>query len=123
MCVFAVCMLLIGGAVFDGLHVFPLPSAPEALSIVYLGAVVSVVGLVCWGFGLARLGPERFGLFSGATPVVALLTSAALGLSTITGVRMLGCLVVAAAMAVGMSVRPPATGAADNDAAAQADSS
>lgn len=109
MCVIAVLVLLVGGVVIDGLRVFPLPTAHQTFAIAYLAIVASFVGLVCWGVGLAGLGPERFGLFTGAIPIVALFASALLGLATITAARVLGCLLVAAAIGAGVSLRPPAT--------------
>jgi drug/metabolite transporter (DMT)-like permease len=107
LCMTAVCILLILGVPIDRSDMFLLPTAHEALAIVYLGIGPSVVGLLCWGFGLAQLGPERFGLFTGVNPIVALFTAAALGLSTITGERVVGCLLVAGAIAAGASARPP----------------
>jgi drug/metabolite transporter (DMT)-like permease len=105
----AVVMLLIGGTIADGSGFWRLPTIDEALAIGYLGAMASVVAMLSWGFGLARLGPERCGLLMAAVPASALVTSVVLGLSVLTPLRVVGCLVVAGAIAAGISLRPAVT--------------
>ncbi len=107
LCVMAVCILLVVDLVAHGSALVPLPTARQALAIGYLGCAASVVAMLGWGFGLARLGPEVFGLFTGAIPIAALLASVALGLSTFTVWRLLGCLIVSGAVIAGMRSPPP----------------
>jgi drug/metabolite transporter (DMT)-like permease len=105
LCASAALIWVVGGVIADGSSLFQLPSVGETEAIAYLGLVASVIGMLCWGFGMARLGSERFGLFTGVIPIAALLSSAALGLSALTLVRMVGCLVVAGSVCAGVAIR------------------
>jgi drug/metabolite transporter (DMT)-like permease len=104
-CLFAAPMLLVSGLLLDGAAALPLPSAEEAAALGYLAAMVTAVGFVLWYSGVERLGVERAGLFAGILPVSALLSAAALGVSAITPLRLVGALVVGAGMTAGMKAR------------------
>ena len=101
LCVGALAIFLIGGSAIDaGRLVQPLTTRDE-LAIAYLG-ISAIISMLCWGVGLARLEPERFGLCLAAVPIAALLTSAAVGVSELTVLRTAGCLVVAVAIGAGL---------------------
>jgi drug/metabolite transporter (DMT)-like permease len=106
-CLFAVPMLLVCGIVVDGAGAVPVPSVEEAAALVYLAALVSAAGFVLWYSGVERLGAERAGLFAGLLPVSALLSSAALGASEVTPLRLAGALVVGLGVAAGIATRSP----------------
>ncbi|WP_267245929.1 DMT family transporter, partial [Streptomyces sp. PR69] len=65
---------LIGLAV-HGSGMLPVPTAAEALALLWQAAVVTVVGFVCWYRAMQHIGAERATLFSGLIPVSAALTA------------------------------------------------
>lgn len=108
-CLFAAPMLLVSGLLLDGAAVLPLPSIEEAAALGYLAAMVTAAGFVLWYSGVERLGIERAGLFAGILPVSALLSAAALGVSAVTSLRLVGALVVGAGVTAGMMARDVGT--------------
>lgn len=115
-CVAGVAVLVAGGALFDPRGLGAAPRLEELWTIAFL-ALATVLAMVCWGYGLKRLGVERLGLFASATPVAALLTSVAVGVSTLTVTRAVGAVVVGLAIGAGSLVRtavePTPTGIRD----------
>jgi drug/metabolite transporter (DMT)-like permease len=77
------------------------PSASELVALAWLAVIVTAMAFVCWYSGLARLGPERAGLFLGLVPVGALLTGLAVGLVEPTLWGTIGCLVCAVGIMLG----------------------
>jgi len=104
-CAAAAAMLLVGAFGVDGTAAFRFPSSREAESFAYLGLVVTALAFMLWYSGLRRLGVERAGLFAGLVPVAALLTSAAVGTTTLSLARLAGAVVVGAGVALGMTSR------------------
>jgi drug/metabolite transporter (DMT)-like permease len=78
------------------------PGADEALGLAWLAVVVTAGGFVLWYTAVTTLGVARAGLFSGVLPVSALVCSAVLGGSQLTLTRLLGVLVVAAGISLGV---------------------
>ena len=100
-CLFAL-PLLVGWSVVAGGPELPVPSATELAALVYLGAVVTTGGFVCWYTAVGILGVERAGLFAGVLPVSALACSAALGVAAVTPERLVAVAVVAAGVTLGV---------------------
>jgi len=105
-CLFAVPILLAVGLAVDGPGAIPLPSLKEAGALTYMAVIVTALAFVLWYAGVRRLGVERAGLFAGIVPVSALLSSAAIGETSLTLVRLLGATAVAAGVSIGVA-RPP----------------
>jgi drug/metabolite transporter (DMT)-like permease len=104
-CLFAAPMLLGFGLLLDGSAALPLPSPEGGAALAYLAAMVTATGFVLWYSAVERLGIERAGLFGGILPVSALLSAAALGISAITPLRLVGALVVGAGVTAGVAGR------------------
>jgi drug/metabolite transporter (DMT)-like permease len=100
-CLFALPLLAAWSLVAGGPEL-PTPSASELVAIVYLGAIVTTGGFVCWYTAVGTLGVERAGLFAGVLPVSALICSAALGVAGVTPERLLAVAVVAAGITLGV---------------------
>ena len=97
----AVPLLVILAVSFESSDI-ALPAAGEIAALVYLGAVVTAAAFLAWYSAIARVGVPRAGLFAGLVPIAALGASAAIGTSEITFFRLLGALVVFAAILIGV---------------------
>ncbi|GAA1716279.1 hypothetical protein GCM10009809_10490 [Isoptericola hypogeus] len=82
------------------------PEAGELVALAYLSVVLTAVAFLLWYGGLARLGAARAGLFAGLMPVAALATSLALGAETATPQAVVGSIVVASGLAIGLAPGP-----------------
>jgi drug/metabolite transporter (DMT)-like permease len=101
--------LLIGGSlVTSGWSDFRTPSVEEAVALGYLAVFVTAIAFVYWYSAVERLRAERAGLFAGLVPVVALLTSAAVGTADLSPVRLLGSIAVGAGVVFGVREGPSA---------------
>jgi drug/metabolite transporter (DMT)-like permease len=83
----------------------PTPTAAELAALVYLGAIVTTGGFLCWYTAVGILGVERAGLFAGVLPVSALACSAALGVAAVTPERLAAVAVVAVGITLGVRAR------------------
>jgi drug/metabolite transporter (DMT)-like permease len=79
-----------------------LPTGTETLGYLYLGALLTVVAFLAWYSGLGKLGPERAGLFVGLLPPVSLAVTALLDLQRPAVIQIVGVLVVAAGLVLGL---------------------
>jgi drug/metabolite transporter (DMT)-like permease len=79
-----------------------LPTVPETAGYLYLGALLTVVAFLAWYGGLGKLGPERAGLFVGMLPPVSLAVTALIDRRMPALVQIVGVLVVAVGLAVGL---------------------
>ena len=86
----------------DGSSAFPPLGAAQALATAYLGLVVTAGSFLASNLALARLGVERTGLFNGIAPLIALLSTVAVGTSSLTLPRAVGAVLVAAGVTVGL---------------------
>ena len=100
-CLFAL-PLLAGWSLVAGGPELPAPSAAELVALVYLGAIVTTGGFLCWYTAVGILGVERAGLFAGVLPVSALACSAALGVAGVTPERLVAVAVVVAGITLGV---------------------
>jgi drug/metabolite transporter (DMT)-like permease len=110
-CLFAVPLLLAVGLAVDGSDAIPVPSLEQAGALAFMAVVVTALAFVFWYSAVDHLGVERAGLFAGIVPVSALLSTAAIGESSLTLGRVLGAATVAAGVSVGVAhppVSPPA---------------
>jgi drug/metabolite transporter (DMT)-like permease len=101
-CAIASVMSLLTGFAVDGGGVVRSASLSEGLSIVYLGITVSGLGFFAWYTAIVSLGVDRAGLFSGVTPVFALLTGWALATNDPNPFQFLGVLIVGAGVTLGI---------------------
>jgi drug/metabolite transporter (DMT)-like permease len=96
-------VLLVGASLAtEGTGAFPAPTQPELWALLYLAVFVTAFAFVLWYSGVQRLAAERPGLFAGLVPVVALLTSAAVGNALLSPVRVLGSVAVASGVVFGV---------------------
>lgn len=95
-------MLMATALVVDRRRALAVPTTSEAAALLFLALLVTALAFICWYGGIERLGVERAGLFSGLVPVSALVCSAIVGTGTITPSRILGVLVVAWGIVIGL---------------------
>jgi drug/metabolite transporter (DMT)-like permease len=100
-CLFAL-PLLAGWGIVAGGPELPAPTAEELAALVYLGAIVTTGGFLCWYTAVGILGVERAGLFAGVLPVSALACSAVLGVAGVTPERLIAVTVVVAGITLGV---------------------
>ena len=103
----AVPMLLLVGVVADGGGVLRMPTAAEAIALLYLGTIISAGAFLLWYGALPRLGADRAGLFAGVLPVGAIVTTALLGLGVPTLAELAGVTLVIAGLLVGLAPGHP----------------
>lgn len=101
-------MLLAASIFLDGPSALRLPTPSEATAFAYLGVIVTATAFFLWYDALRRLGADRAGLFAGLVPVGALITTAVLGLGGVGPADIVGALIVAAGVIIGLR-RPAPT--------------
>lgn len=101
-CMIAVPMLAAAELLTHGGNAFPLPTGPETAALAYLAIFVTPSSFVLWYYAIGAIGVERSALFAGVLPISALLSAVALGAADLTLPRVLGTLVVAAGIVIGM---------------------
>jgi drug/metabolite transporter (DMT)-like permease len=99
----AVPMLLATAVAADGGAAFVQPRLDDAAALAYLAVIVTAAAFVAWYSAIDRVGAARAGLFAGLVPIAALATSAAIGLTLITPLRLAGALVVCGGVILGVS--------------------
>jgi drug/metabolite transporter (DMT)-like permease len=95
-------LLLAAAVVLDGGAALARPTAGEALAIAYLAVASTAVAFVLWYRAVARLGPERTGLFAGLMPVSAALVGAAATPADLRVGTLVGTVLAGAGLAVGL---------------------
>jgi drug/metabolite transporter (DMT)-like permease len=103
-CGLAAVLLLAAAALLDGRDGFAVPGTGEVLAIAYLAVASTALAFVLWYRAVARLGPERTGLFSGLMPVSAALVGAAVTAAPLQAGTLLGTVLVAAGIGVGVGL-------------------
>jgi drug/metabolite transporter (DMT)-like permease len=98
-------LLLLAAALADGSNGLVRPDAGEGLAIGYLAVASTAIAFVLWYRALARLGPERTGLFAGLMPVSAALVGAAVTAASLRLGTLVGTIVTAIGLAVGLGSR------------------
>lgn len=97
------------------------PSASQLTAVLYLGTLVTAGGFAGWYTAIRLLGPDRAGLLLGLIPVVTTLTAAAVGTGALRLPALLGALVVAGGVILGLAAPRPATQADGTDATGATD--
>ncbi|MEV4894842.1 EamA family transporter [Nonomuraea sp. NPDC055795] len=101
----AVPMLAVAGVAVEGTSMFRVPTLPEALGLLYLAVVVTVVAFFLWYSALPRLGAGVAGLFAGMIPVGAIVTGIVLGVATPSAYDLMGAGLVIAGIVAGLTAR------------------
>lgn len=101
-CGLASLALLAAATVLEGTDRLVRPHASEGLAIGYLAVASTAVAFVLWYRALARLGPERTGLFAGLMPVSAALAGAAVTTVPLRTGTLIGTIVTGTGLAVGL---------------------
>lgn len=99
----AVPILAATALIADGGRALVAPRVDDAAALIYLAVVVTAAAFVAWYSAIDRVGAARAGLFAGLVPIAALATSAAIGLTLITPLRLAGALVVCGGVVLGVS--------------------
>lgn len=99
----AVPILAATAIVADGGSAFVQPRLDDAAALAYLAVIVTAAAFVAWYSAIDRVGAARAGLFAGLVPLAALATSAAIGLTLVTPLRLAGALVVCGGVTLGVS--------------------
>ena len=89
------------GLLADGTAVLRVPTPVETGALVWQAALATVVGFVLFYMGVQRMGMERATLFTGAIPVAAALTAAAVAHGSFGPAQAVGGLLVGAGAALG----------------------
>jgi drug/metabolite transporter (DMT)-like permease len=77
----------------------------EGLAIGYLAVASTAIAFVLWYRALARLGPERTGLFAGLMPVSAALVGAAVTAAPLRLGTLVGTIVTGIGLVLGLGSR------------------
>lgn len=96
---------LLVAALLDGSGGFARPGAGEAFAIGYLALASTALAFVLWYRAVARLGPERTGLFAGLMPVSAALVGAAVTAASLQAGTLIGAVLTGSGLAVGLGWR------------------
>jgi drug/metabolite transporter (DMT)-like permease len=109
-CGLASILLLGAAALLDGRDGFAVPGAGEALAIGYLAVASTALAFVLWYGAVARLGPERAGLFAGLMPVSAALVGAAVTAAPLEAGTLVGTVLAGAGIAAGLAHKRVSSG-------------
>ncbi|MEW2353446.1 DMT family transporter [Spirillospora sp. NPDC029432] len=103
----AAVVLFVHGLAFGGPP--PLPTGAETAAIGYLALVPTAGAFVLWYSSLSKIPVETAGLFAGLIPIAAMLTSVAVGATTVTFVRAGGALLIGGGVVLGVLASRRAT--------------
>jgi drug/metabolite transporter (DMT)-like permease len=112
-CIIAAAMMGAGALVWDGADALPSPSASELWAIIYLALAVTCAAFIFWYEGISRLGVDRAGLFAGLIPIATLITAALIGQGSLGGYQVVGVILVAVGVTVGIGGKSRALEAAE----------
>jgi len=98
-------LVLLAAALADGSDGLVRPDAGEGLAIGYLAVASTAIAFVLWYRALARLGPERTGLFAGLMPVSAALVGAAVTAAPLRLGTLVGTIVTGIGLVLGLGSR------------------
>lgn len=99
-------LVLLAATLLDGGTGFSRPDAAQTLAIGYLAVASTALAFVFWYRALARLGPERTGLFAGLMPVSAALVGAAVTSAPLRPGTLVGTILTGTGLALGLGTRP-----------------
>lgn len=102
------------GVVVDGAGFVRMPTGVEAGALLWQAVLATVVGFVLFYMAVQKIGMERATLYTGAIPVAAALSAAAVGEAVLGLPQAVGGLLVGAGAALGTGLltrrRKPASG-------------
>ncbi|WP_163566767.1 EamA family transporter [Fodinicola feengrottensis] len=93
---------LVLALVLDGPAALRWPTPVEALALLWIALLVTVVAFISWYTGLQRVGAEHAGLFAGILPLTAALVAPLVGAGTLGLSQLVGGLAVAGGLAFGL---------------------
>ncbi|MFB8774874.1 DMT family transporter [Streptomyces broussonetiae] len=83
-----------------------IPQAPEAAALAWQAVAATAIGFLFWCRGIDQVGAERSALFLGLIPLSAAATAPLVGTGHLSAAQLVGCLLVAGGVALGMSRTP-----------------
>jgi drug/metabolite transporter (DMT)-like permease len=95
-------LALLVASFLDGSDGFASPGADETVAIGYLAVASTALAFVLWYWALARLGPERTGLFAGLMPVSAALVGAAVTAASLRAGTLIGTVLTGSGLVIGL---------------------
>lgn len=98
----AIPQMIVAGLFTDGAEFVRTPTGPELAALIYLALPLTAGAFLLWYSALARMAPERAGLFMGLVPVTAALSGLVLGTGAPTPAQFGGALLVGVGVVVGM---------------------
>ncbi|MFF8409107.1 DMT family transporter [Streptomyces omiyaensis] len=101
------------GLLVDGADFVRMPTAVETGALMWQAVLATVVGFVLFYMAVQRIGMERATLYTGAIPVAAALSAAAVGEATLGLPQAAGGLLVGAGAALGTGLLTGRTGRTD----------
>ncbi|MFI1582308.1 DMT family transporter [Embleya sp. NPDC020630] len=98
----AIPQMSVVGVFTDGADLIRTPSGTELVALLYLALPLTAGAFLLWYSALARVEPERAGLFMGLVPVTAALSGLVLGTGTPTIGQFAGALLVGVGVVLGL---------------------
>ncbi|MCX5450635.1 DMT family transporter [Streptomyces nigrescens] len=92
--------------VVEGTVWLRVPQAPEAAALAWQAVAATAIGFLCWCRGIDQIGTERSALFLGLIPLSAAATAPLAGTGHLNIAQIVGCLMVAGGLILGMSRTP-----------------
>lgn len=108
--------LLAGATAFavEGTTWLRIPNTSETAALAWQAVAATAIGFLCWCRGIDQLGTERSALFLGLIPLSAAATAPLVGTGQLSVAQLIGCLLVAGGVALGMSRTPESRDAASH---------
>ena len=100
----AIPQMFVVGLFTDGAEFVRMPSGAEFAALIYLALPLTAGAFLLWYSALARIEPERAGLFMGLVPVTAAASGLVLGTGVPTLGQFGGAVLVGVGVVVGMRV-------------------
>ena len=101
-CALSVPMLGGWALLVDGPGAYRMPTTGEFLALAWLVLGVTLIAILSWFTAVHLLGAGLAGFFNGLMPVAAMAIGAATGTVALTPLRVIGTLIVAAGITLGM---------------------
>ncbi|MFE2865604.1 EamA family transporter [Embleya sp. NPDC059259] len=98
----AIPQMVVVGVFTDGGEMLRMPSGTELAALLYLALPLTAGAFLLWYSALARIEPERAGLFMGLVPVTAAMSGLVLGTGAPTVGQFGGALLVGLGVVLGM---------------------
>ncbi|MEZ5079522.1 MAG: DMT family transporter [Thermoleophilia bacterium] len=106
-CALSVPMLGGWALLVDGADAYRMPTTGEFLALTWLVVGVTLIAILSWFTAVHLLGAGLAGFFNGLMPVAAMAIGAGTGTVALTPLRVVGTLIVAAGITLGMRASRP----------------